>query len=127
MNYLSAQDLLVLHAMIMDATGGSNGVRDPHLLASIAEKPATCFGGVDLYPTLWNKAATLFEGLVNYHVFVDGNKRTGFVATARFLSMNGYTFTASNEEVVTITLKVATKNISQEELAVWVETNCSAS
>ncbi|MDQ1300013.1 MAG: death on curing protein [Patescibacteria group bacterium] len=127
MNYVSAEDLLVLHAMIIDASGGSNGVRDPHLLASIAEKPAACFGGADLYPTLWNKAAILFEGLVNYHVFVDGNKRTGFVATARFLSMNGYTFIASNEDVVTTTLNVATKNISQEELANWLETNSEAS
>lgn len=127
MNYVSAEDLLVLHAMIIDASGGSNGVRDPHLLASIAEKPAACFAGADLYPTLWNKAAILFEGLVNYHVFVDGNKRTGFVATARFLSMNGYAFMASNEDVVTTTLNVATKNISQEELAAWIETNCEAS
>lgn len=127
MNYVSAEDLLVLHAMIIDASGGSNGVRDPHLLASITEKPAACFGGADLYPTLWNKAAILFEGLVNYHVFVDGNKRTGFVATARFLSMNGYTFTASNEDVVTTTLNVATKNISQEELAEWLEMNSEAS
>lgn len=127
MNYVSAEDLLVLHAMIIDATGGSNGVRDPHLLASIAEKPAACFEGSDLYPTLWKKAAILFEALVNYHVFVDGNKRTGFVATARFLSLNEYTFTASNEDVVATALKVATKDISQEELAKWFETNSKAS
>jgi len=125
-NYLSAEDLLVLHAMIIGATGGSNGVRDPHLLASIAEKPAACFAGSDLYPTPWNKAAILFEGLVNYHVFVDGNKRTGFVATARFLSLNGYTLTASNEDVVRTTLNIATKDISQEELAKWIETNSRA-
>lgn len=127
MNYLSAEDLLVLHAMIIDATGGSNGVRDPHLLVSIAEKSAACFAGSDLYPTLWNRAAILFEGLVNYHVFVDGNKRTGFVATARFLSMNGYTFSSSNQDTVTTTLNVATKDISQEALAIWIEGNCKVS
>lgn len=109
--------------MIIDATGGSNGVRDPHLLASIAEKPRTSFGGADLYPTFWNKAAILFEGIVNYHVFVDGNKRTGLVAMARFLSINGYTFLASNKDVVATTLRIATKDISQEQLAVWLETN----
>ena len=126
MNYLSAQDVLVLHAMVIDATGGSNGVRDAHLLASIAEKPRACFAGKDLYATVWIKAAILFEGLVNYHVFVDGNKRTGLIATARFLSLNGYEFKASNEESVVMALRIATKEVSQEALAAWLEANAEA-
>ncbi len=123
MQKLSAADILVLHAMVIEATGGSHGVRDPHLLASIAEKPYAQFGGNDLYPTLWNKAAILFEGLVNYRVFVDGNKRTGLIATARFLHMYGAVFTASNEEAEYSALAIATKAVSVEALATWLEEN----
>lgn len=126
MRYPSAQDILVLHAMVIDATGGSNGVRDPHLLASIAEKPGMQFGGADLYPTLWDKAAILYEGLVNYHVFVDGNKRTGLITVAYFLHLNGYDFGASNEDAVTVTLTIVTKDISHTALASWLETNSEA-
>jgi len=110
----------VLHAMIIDATGGSNGVRDPHLLASVVEKPAACFGGAELYPTLWNKAAILFEAVVNYHIFVDGNKRTGLVVVARFLALNGHEFKATNEDSVVMALRIATKEVTLDVLAEWL-------
>lgn len=123
MRRLSVEEVLVFHALIIDATGGSNGVRDPHLLMSLLEKPHAQFGGNDLYPTIWDKAAILFEAFVNYHVFVDGNKRTGVVVTARFLSLYGYVFVASNKDTENVAVSIATKETSIEELALWLEKN----
>ncbi len=123
MRYLSAQQILVLHALVIGETGGSNGVRDIPLLKSIVVKSASRFGSKELYKGIFVKAAVLLEAVVNYHVFVDGNKRTGFVSAARFLAINGYIFAASNKDVEKTVLMVATKKISQTELASWFRRN----
>ncbi len=119
--YLSAEIILVMHSEVIDATGGSHGVRDPHLLAAIAEKPRSAFGGNDLYRGVFKKAAVYLESIVNYHVFVDGNKRTGIVACARFLFVNGYELNATNHAVELLALSVATKKRGIEAIAAWLK------
>lgn len=121
MRYLTAEELLILHALVVDATGGSHGVRDTALLASIAHKPQAKFGGKDLYPDVFLKAAVLLEAIANYHVFIDGNKRTSFIAAARFLHMNRYDIEADNKDVEKTVLLVATKRMSVEELTEWLK------
>jgi len=121
MRYLTAEEMLVLHALVIDGYGGSHGVRDVALLESIVHKPRAAFGGKDLYPTFCGKAAAFCEAIVNFHVFVDGNKRTALIATARFLVMNGYELTATNKEAEFIILNVATKETDVESLALWIK------
>jgi death-on-curing protein len=123
MQYLSAEEILVLHSEIIEASGGSHGVREVGLLASIANKPRSTFGGEDLYPNLFTKAAVYLESIVNYHVFVDGNKRTGFIVGARFLAKNGYDLTATNKAVEHFILSVATDKPDIESIAAWLEKN----
>lgn len=123
MRYLTAEEILVLHALVVDETGGSHGVRDTHLLQSIVHKPQSRFGGRDLYPDVFTKAAVLLEAIANYHVFVDGNKRTSFIAASRFLTINGYDVTASNTEVEERVLAVATKQMGIKEIAEWLKRN----
>lgn len=122
---LTVEDVLVIHAMVIEATGGSHGVRDPHLLASLVEKPFAVFSGNELYASVWLKAAVLLEAAVNYHVFVDGNKRTGITIAARFLALEGYELSATNEELVALAVSVATKEIGIEPLARWLEAHAS--
>jgi death-on-curing protein len=121
MRYLTAEEVLVLHALVIDEFGGSHGVRDIALLGSIIHKPQSRFGGRDLYQTLWDKAATLCEAIVNYHVFVDGNKRTALIATARFLVLNGHELTATNKQIERVILSVATNKVDTTGLAVWLK------
>jgi death on curing protein len=123
MRHLSAEDILVVHALIIDETGGSHGVRDTHLLQSIAYKPQTQFGGRNLYSGIFKKAAILIESIVNYHVFIDGNKRTAFAVGARFLFVNGYEITATNKQVEREILAVATKEIDIEDIEQWLKKN----
>lgn len=66
-------------------------------------------------------AAIYADGIVNNHPFVDGNKRTGFVAAALFLESNGFQFIAPEEEVVTMTLGLASKEISPAQYALWLK------
>src|SRR3989344_2468098 len=106
MNYLSAEDILVVHALLVDETGGMHGVRDTHLLSSIIARPQMSVGGSDAYPDVFSKAGVYLESIARHHVFVDGNKRTSFVVAVRFLYLNGYVFEGLNEEIEGFVLQV---------------------
>ena len=110
-----------MHALVIDETGGSHGVRDVGLLASIVHRPQARFGGKELHKGVHTKAAMLLEAIINYHVFVDGNKRTGLISTARFLALNSYDLVASNAELERVALVVATKKMSVKEIAAWLK------
>jgi death-on-curing protein len=121
--YLTLAEVLLLHARLIQRTGGSGGVRDVGLLDSALARPQATFGGEDLYPGLWRKAAALMHSLIKNHPFVDGNKRTALTATGLFLELNGHTMTASNEEALDFTRQVVLDEIDVEAMAAWLESH----
>lgn len=121
MIHLTAEQVLFLHARIVEETGGSHGIRDVGLLESAVARPQASFGGEDLYPALWTKTAALTESLIGNHPFTDGNKRTGVAAAGLFLVRNGRRLTASNEELEAFAVSVAEKRASLEDMASWWE------
>lgn len=123
MNYLTGEEVLQIHSDIIDETGGAHGIRDTSLFLSILEKPKIAFGGKDMYETIFDKAAVYYEGFARYHVFIDGNKRTGIVAAARFLFKNGYDLTANNKEIESFTLRVVEEKLDIIEIAAWLKQN----
>ncbi len=127
MRYLTAEELLFLHFEIIEQTGGSDGVRDVHLLGSILEKPKMGVGDTELFPTVFDKAAAYFEAIARYHVFVDGNKRTAVAAAARFLYLNSFELTASNRDVEDFTLRVIEKKLEVKTVSAWLERHAKKS
>ena len=121
MEYLTVAEALLLHARLIQRTGGSGGVRDVGLLESALSRPQATFGGQELYPDLWGKAAALMQSLIQNHPFVDGNKRTALAATGIFLELNGHTLTAGNEEALEFTRQVTRGRITLQEMAGWLE------
>lgn len=121
MRYLSVEELLVIHSEIIDATGGLHGVREIGLLRSISEKPKTKIFGHECYQGIFQKAAVCLESVANYHVFIDGNKRTALAAGARFLAVNGYELTVTNQEAEKFMLCVATEHLDLETIAAWLK------
>lgn len=119
MRYLSAQEIFILHARVIEETGGLHGIRDIRLLAAAAERPKMRFAGQALYPTVWEKAAAYFDSLIRNHVFIDGNKRTAVLAAARFLFSNGYELGASNRALEQFTIRVAKGKLSVPVVASW--------
>jgi death-on-curing protein len=83
--FLSRDEVLEIHRVLLDRFGGPPGVRDLGLLESALYRPRTGY-----YADLVEMAAALFESLIMNHPFVDGNKRVAFFATDVFLRMNGY-------------------------------------
>ena len=89
MRYLALAEVVELHRRLLDATGGVRGIRDLGALESAVAQPKMTFAGLELYPTLVEKAASLGFSLVGNHPFVDGNKRVGHAAMETFLVLNG--------------------------------------
>ncbi len=105
--FLTAEDVV---AIARFAVGGEPGVRDPGLLDSACHRPSSTVFGEDAYPTLTLKAAALLHSLTANHPFVDGNKRTAWLATVVFLRDNGATVTAPDAydgEVTDLVLAIA--------------------
>lgn len=121
MIYLTTTQVLFLHARIIEETGGSHGVRDLGLLESAVARPRASSGGQDVYPDVPTKAAALMQSLATNHPFVDGNKRTAIAAAGIFLSRNGRSLTASNEELESFTADVAQSRHSMEEISSWLD------
>jgi death-on-curing protein len=121
MEYLTIEEVLLLHARLIQRIGGSGGVRDMGLLESALARPQATFDGQDLYPELWHKAAALMHSLVKNHPFIDGRKRTALTATGLFLELNGHMLVASNDEAASLVLEVAKSTLDLEEMLVWLK------
>ena len=120
MKYLTAEQVLFIHARLIDETGGSHGVRDLGLLESAVARPQATFDDKELHPDLFIKAAALMHAIIPNHPFMDGNKRTGTVAAGIFLKINGYTLNAKNRELESFALSVVVSKISLTEIADWL-------
>src|ERR1051325_11441883 len=120
MRYLSLQEVISLHSLLIEQSGGSSGLRDRGALESAVAQPEASFGGEELYPDLASKVAALGHSLIQNHPFVDGNKRVGHAAMEVFLLLNGYEIDASVDEQEKIILDVASGKVSRIELSEWL-------
>jgi death-on-curing protein len=118
--YVSLEEVLELHRLVLRQSGGLHGVRDLGGLESAVAQPQMTFGGKDLYPCLPNKAAALAFSLVRNHPFFDGNKRIGHLAMEMFLVLNGHELDAGVDEQEQIILGLAAGELRREEFAEWV-------
>ena len=119
--YLTAEQVLFVHYRLVSETGGEHGVRDLGLLESAVARPQATFGGQELYPDVFEKAAALMESLINNHPFVDGNKRTGIACAVLFLQQNGISFSAKNADLEKFTLRVASSKAGRPEITKWLK------
>ena len=119
MVYLTGKEILLIHSIIIDETGGSHGVRDHHAVLALEQLPRQKFGGQELYKTIFVKAAVYARNIIMGHPFVDGNKRTGMTAASVFLENNGYQVIAEKGEVEKFALKIVKERLNLEEIAKW--------
>ena len=117
--YMTAQQLLFIHARLIDLTGGNHGLRDVEALVSAVARPEETRDGYELYPDLFVKAAALMEALTLNPPFRDGNKRTNIAAAALFLQFNGWRLQVANPELERFTLYVTGEWPSLDEIAGW--------
>jgi death on curing protein len=119
-------DILKLHEGSIDYYGGARGIRDIGLLESAIARPFQTFGGEDLYPTAFEKAAALGESLIINHPFIDGNKRTGFLGIVTLLLEYKFSVNAEKDDAYNFTIQISTGEIKFEEIVIWLKNNSSA-
>jgi death-on-curing protein len=102
--------------------GGVPGLRDEDLLESALARPRQRFT-YDATTDLAALAAAYGFGLARNHPYSDGNKRVAFVTMGMFLGLNGLEFTASEAEVVTTLVSLASGTVDEDTLADWIRLN----
>lgn len=117
----SKEKVMLLHRLLIEQTGGEDGIRDVGLLESALEACYATFDGKELFPTKEEKAARLCTGLISNHAFVDGNKRIGIYILLTFLEVNGISLAATDEELVEIGLSLAQSEMKYEDLLAWIK------
>lgn len=123
MRYLTLDEVLELHRLVLEQSGGMAGLRDLGLLESAVAQPLMTFSGQELYPTLVEKASALAFSLVMGHPFVDGNKRVGHAAMETFLVLNGYEIVAEMEDQEHVMLEVAAGRMGRRDFTEWVRSH----
>ena len=121
--YLTLEQVITIHEDQVIRYGGSSGLRDVPLLESAVFRPQSSFGGEDLYPTIFDKAASLMHSLILNHPFIDANKRTGTASMLVFLELNGYRLKVSQKALLETAKKVKSKKLSMDELGDWLKKN----
>ena len=111
--------VIAVHAEQIAEHGGSDGIRDRGLLSSALDRPRNLAGyGM---PTVFDLAAAYALGIMQNHPFIDGNKRTGFLAAYVFLALNGWKLIAAEASAVEAALALASGRMSEAEFAGWLK------
>jgi death-on-curing protein len=92
--YLTLDEALRIHELLIERFGGAKGVRDHGLIEAALLRPQTGY-----YADLIEEAAALWESLAMNHGFIDGNKRVAYACLELFLQLNGVDVVATNEEL----------------------------
>ena len=104
--------------------GGAAGSRDHALLESAMARPKQHFAYAEA-PDIVDLAAAYTAGIIRSHPFIDGNKRTGFVVGILFLELNGYRFTASEEDAAQAVLELASGKLDEAGYVAFLRTSSS--
>ena len=116
--WLELNVMLAVHEEQLAEHGGASGLRDAGLLESALARPSHLAS--DGKPDVADLAAAYGHGVARNHPFIDGNKRTAFVAVELFLVLNGYTLIADDAACVLTMLTMAAGHMSEVDFATWV-------
>ena len=119
--YVSVEEVIDIHSLIIYRFGGLEGIRDHGSLKSAVNQPRMTFDSIDLYSTIPQKASALCFFIVKNHPFVDGNKRVGYMAMRSFLRLNGFRIRATVDEQEKIIKGLAGGTVTKDEFTKWVE------
>ena len=121
--FLTLGEVIEIHGDQIERYGGDPGIRDLSLLQSAIAAPAAGFGGRYLHTDLFEMAAAYLSHITQNHPFVDGNKRTGAVASLVFLSLNDIEIDADEEEFEKNVIGVAEGKIDKAAVAEFFRNN----
>ncbi len=110
--------VLAIHQEQLAEHGGLSGIRDEARLEAALDRPRNLIAYGE--PDIFDLAAAYAFGLCQGHAFVDGNKRTSFVATELFLALNGCELKADDADCVMTWLAMAEGSMTETDMAAWL-------
>jgi death-on-curing protein len=116
--WLDPAVLLAVHDEQLAEHGGAQGTRDIGLFESALAKPQNLAHYGD--PDVADLAAAYGAGIARNHPFIDGNKRTAFVAVELFLVLNGHALLADDAACVITMLAVADGSLDEAGFSGWL-------
>ncbi|WP_145415378.1 type II toxin-antitoxin system death-on-curing family toxin [Paenibacillus xylanexedens] len=124
--YLNIQEVIAINvAMIKRYSPGEQiGVKDSNLLESAVSRPQSSAFGDEAYPTVYEKAAAIFQLLGQNHPFHNANKRTAFTALVMFLRYNHIYFKMEQALAEDFTVDMVNHKYSFEDLTSMIQTHC---
>ena len=116
--WLDGALILAVHEEQLSEHGGGAGTRDANLLQSALARPEQLahYGA----PDAADLVASYGFGISRNHPFIDGNKRTAFVAVELFLALNGFVLTATDADCVVNMLNLAAGKLPEADFAAWI-------
>ena len=119
-NLLNIEEIIEIHDTIIDTFGGLKGIRDNSLLNSSLERPFTQYGGIELFKSIEEKISSIIHSIIKYHVFIDGNKRTGIQILTITLDINDINISYSQKELVDLAINIASGIYDVLDISNWI-------
>lgn len=119
--WLKDEVLIAVHDEQLAEHGGAEGIRDPGLLSSALARPKNLAEYEK--PSAFDLAAAYAAGIIRNHPFLDGNKRTGFLAAYMFLALNGWELVAPEADAAVVVLDLASGKLDEVHFSVWLKEN----
>ncbi|TZF82232.1 type II toxin-antitoxin system death-on-curing family toxin [Pedobacter sp. BS3] len=117
---IDAGTVINIHNILIEKFGGSKGIRDLAGLKAALARPYATFDAIDLYPTIEDKAAAVFESMIINHPFIDGNKRVAYVLMRLIIMQEGNDIAASHDEKYQMVLLASKGEMRFEEIRGWI-------
>src|SRR3990167_8691048 len=115
------EEVYKIHERIITRAGTKASVRDFALLHSAVERPKATFSSRDLYPTTFSKAAAILQSICLNHPFTDGNKRSAWLTTKRFLKLNGYRLKSTRIDAADFMVYVDNHKPDIKKISTWLK------
>lgn len=123
--WLDVRDVMAVHNRSLVLHGGGSGLRDEGLLLSALARPKQLLAYGETVDVI-SLASAYTAGIVQNHPFVDGNKRTGFIAGILFLELNGQRFNATEEDAANAVLGLAAGQLTEKDYEAFLRANCAS-
>ena len=122
LRWLTVPEVIQIHNRMILSFGGELGILDRGKVASALDRArnSTVYG-VDQFPTILHKAASIMHDILLYHPFADGQKRTGLSSAFVFLGLNGYSLWSRDPvDEVHFAVRVAKGEHEVTEITRWL-------
>ena len=121
--FLGLDEVIEIHHDQIKRYGGRPGILDVGILKSTVAMPSATFDGNYLHTDIFEMASAYLFHIVRNHPFIDGNKRTGAVASIVSLMLNGIDFHADENDLEKIVLLTAEGKTDKATIARFFEIN----